>query len=149
MNPFSIREALLAKHAQHVVLIHFPIALFLTGVAFDFIAQVTKRSALAAAAYYNFIVAAISTPVVIATGLLAWHFQLEGQKLKGLLLQHLVLGVASGAMICLVWYIHFRSRRLSEVVLPFYRLPIEFLAVAVVAITGHLGGYLSGVNIPS
>ena len=51
MNPFSIREALLAKHAQHVVLIHFPIALFLAGVAFDFIAQVTKRNALAAAGY--------------------------------------------------------------------------------------------------
>ncbi len=34
MNPFSIREALLAKHAQHVVLIHFPIAMFAAGVAF-------------------------------------------------------------------------------------------------------------------
>jgi hypothetical protein len=33
MNPFDIRSALLAKHAQHVVLIHFPIALFITGVA--------------------------------------------------------------------------------------------------------------------
>ena len=104
MHPFSIREALLAKHAQHVVLIHFPIALFLTGVAFDFIAQLTKRSALAAAAYYNFVVAAISTPVVVATGLLAWQLQLEGQKLKGILLQHLVLGVASSMLICLVWY---------------------------------------------
>jgi len=147
MNPFSIRETLLAKHAQHVVLVHFPIALFLTGVAFDFIAQWTKRSALAAAAYYNFLVAAISTPAVVATGLLAWHFQLEGQKLKGILLQHLVLGVASSAIICLVSCIHFRSRRQSEQGLPFYRLPIEVLAVAVVAITGHLGGYLSGVNI--
>ena len=99
MNPFSIREALLARHAQHVVLIHFPIALFLAGVAFDFVAQVTKRNALAAAAYYTFVVAAISTPAVVATGLLAWHFQLEGQKLKGILLQHLVLGVASSAVI--------------------------------------------------
>ena len=35
MNPWDIRAALLAKHAQHVVLIHFPIALFLAGVAFD------------------------------------------------------------------------------------------------------------------
>jgi uncharacterized membrane protein len=149
MSPFSIRETLLAKHAQHVVLIHFPIALFLTGVAFDFIAQWTKRSALAAAAYYNFLVAAISTPLVVLTGLLAWHFQLEGQKLKGILLQHLVLGVVSTVVICLVWYIHFRSCRRPEQALPFYRLPIEFLAVAVVAITGHLGGFLSGVNTPS
>ena len=149
MHPFDIREALPAKHAQHVVLIHFPIALFMVGVAFDFIAFWTKRRPLAAAAYYNLVIAALSTLPVIATGLLAWHFQLGGQKLKGILLQHLVLGVASSAMICLVWYIHFRSRRLSEQALPFYRLPLEFVAVAIVAVTGHLGGFLSGVNIPS
>ena len=149
MHPFNIREVLLAKHAQHVVLIHFPIAAFMVGVAFDFIAQWTKRRPLADAAYYNMVVAALSTLPVIATGLLAWQFQLEGQKLKGILLEHLVLGITSGTLICLVWYIHFRSRRRSEVDIPVYRLPIEFLAVAVVAITGHLGGYLSGVNIPS
>ena len=32
MNPFDPKAALLAKHAQHVVLVHFPIALFMTGV---------------------------------------------------------------------------------------------------------------------
>ena len=31
-NLFDLRTVLLAKHAQHVVLIHFPIALFITGV---------------------------------------------------------------------------------------------------------------------
>lgn len=149
MHPFEIREALLAKHAQHVVLVHFPIAAFMVGVVFDFIAESTKRRPFAVAAYYNLVVAALSTLPVVATGLLAWQFQLEGQKLKGMLLEHLVLGVASSAMICLVWYIHFRSRRRSEQALPSYCLPIELVAVAVVTITGHLGGYLSGVNIPS
>ena len=147
MHPFSIREALLAKHAQHVVLIHFPIALFLTGVGFDFAAYWTKRSALATAAYYNFIVAAIATVPVVATGLLAWQFELEGQKLKGILLQHLVLGVLSSTMICLVWYVHFRSRRAPEQKLPRYCLAIELVAMGLVALTAHLGGYLSGVNI--
>jgi uncharacterized membrane protein len=146
LKPFSIHETLLARHAQHVVLIHFPIALFLTGVAFDFTAQWTKRGTLAAAAYFNFLVAALSTPLVLITGVLAWQLQLEGQKLEGILLQHLVLGVASSAMICLVWYIHFRSRCQFKQVLPSYCLPLEVLAVAVVAVTGHLGGFLSGVN---
>ena len=50
MNPFDVKNALLAKHAQHVVLIHFPIAAFMVGVAFDFIAQWTKRRSFAAAA---------------------------------------------------------------------------------------------------
>lgn len=149
MNPYSIREALLANHAQHVVLIHFPIALCMAGVAFDFVAHWTKRSALATAAYYNFTVAAIATFPVVATGLLAWQFQLEGQKLKGILLQHLVLGIASSAMICLVWYVHFRSRRRPEQKLPTYCLALELVAMGLVALTAHLGGYLTGVNIPS
>ena len=29
VNPFDLKTTLLAKHAQHVVLIHFPIGLFL------------------------------------------------------------------------------------------------------------------------
>jgi uncharacterized membrane protein len=149
MNPYNIREALLAKHAQHVVLIHFPIALFLVGVAFDFVAYFTKRSALAVAAYYNFAVAAISSLPVIATGLLAWRLQLDGQKLKGILLQHLVLGVTSSGMICLTWYVHFRSRRRSQPAPPRFRLPLELVAAGVIALTAHLGGYLTGVNIPS
>jgi uncharacterized membrane protein len=147
INPFDLKTAVLAKHAQHVVLIHFPIALFITAVGFDLIAQWTKRRGLAQAAYYNLLVAGISTVPVLATGLLAWQFQLEGQKLKGILLLHLVLACVSTAMIWLVWWVHFRARRRSAQ-LPIYRLPVEFLAVAVIALTGHLGGFLSGVNGP-
>jgi uncharacterized membrane protein len=78
VNPFDLKSALLAKHAQHVVLIHFPIALFISAVAFDLIAHLTKRRDVADAAYYNLLVAAISTFPVLATGVLAWQFQLEG-----------------------------------------------------------------------
>ncbi len=147
LNPFDWKAALLARHAQHVVLIHFPIALFITAVLFDLVGQWTRRRGWADAAYYNLLVAAVSTVPVLATGLLAWQFQLEGQKLKGVLLLHLVFGCASGAMIWMVWWIHFRGRR-HGVALPAYRLPIEFLGVILVALTGHLGGFLSGVNGP-
>jgi uncharacterized membrane protein len=148
VNPFDLKTALLAKHAQHVVLIHFPIGLFLAAVAFDLIALWTKRRGLADAAYYNLLAAAISTLPVLATGLLAWQFQLEGQKLKGILLLHLVLACVSSVLICLVWWVHFRARR-RTVFLPSYRFAVEFLAVGIVALTGHLGGFLSGVNLPS
>src|SRR4029077_12604618 len=83
-NPFDLKTVFLAKHAQHVVLIHFPIALFITAVAFDLIAHWTKRRGVADAAYYNLLGAAISTLPVLATGILAWQFQLDGQKLKGI-----------------------------------------------------------------
>jgi hypothetical protein len=91
--------------------------------------------------------AAISTVPVLATGLLAWQFQLEGHRLKGILLLHLVLACVSTVMIWLVWWVHFRARR-RRVLLPSYRLAVELLAVAAVAVTGHLGGFLSGVNGP-
>ena len=147
LNPFDLKSLLLAKHGQHVVLIHFPIALFIAAVGFDLIAQWTKRRGLADAAYYNLFVAAISTLPVFATGILAWQFQLEGQKLKGILLLHLVLACVSSVVIWLVWGVHFRARRRAEA-LPSYRLAVEFLGVALVALTGHLGGFLSGVNGP-
>ena len=146
MHPFDLRSVLFAKHAQHVVLIHFPIALCLVGILFDFIAQWTKKRMLAEVAYYDLLVAAISTVPVVGTGLLAWHWQLEGQRLKGTLLLHLVLGVVASAMIWLVWSLHFRAHRNPEGNLPLYRLPIELAAAAVVSLTAHLGGFLSGVN---
>ena len=147
INPFDLKAAVLAKHAQHVVLIHFPIALFIAAVAFDIMATWTKRRGLADAAYYNLLVAAISTLPVIATGILAWQFQLEGQKLKGVLQLHLIIACVSSVMIGIVWWIHFRARR-EAASLPTYRLPLEFLAIGLVALTGHLGGFLSGVNGP-
>ena len=146
MSPFDPRSLIFAKHAQHVVLVHFPIALCLVSILFDFIAQWRKSHVLAEVAYYNLLVAAISTVPVLATGLLAWHFQLEGQRLKGKLLLHLVLGSVAACLIWVVWSIHFRAHRDPERKLPLYRLPIELGAAAVVALTAHLGGFLSGVN---
>ena len=148
MHPFDIKTVLFAKHAQHVVLIHFPIALFIIGVLFDFLAQWKTQRLLAAAAYYNLLVAAIATIPVVLTGILAWQWELEGQKLKGILLMHLVMGCVSSVLIWVVWLIHRRTRRKQEEVLPGYRLPIEAVAVVIVTLTGHLGGFLSGVNGP-
>ena len=148
MNPFDIKAVLFAKHAQHVVLIHFPIALFIVGVLFDFLTQATKRSVLAAVAYYNLLGAAISAVPVVATGILAWRFQLEGQKLKGVLLMHLLLGWTSMVLIWVAWVLHKRSRGQLSQSIPFLRLGFEVLAVVVVMLTAHLGGFLSGVNGP-
>jgi uncharacterized membrane protein len=149
LRPFDIRTAFLAKHAQHVVLIHFPIALFVMGVVFDLVAHRTKNRAVAAAAYYNLFAAAISTVPVLVTGVLAWQWALEGEKLKGILLWHLVLACASSVLIWIVTWVHFQANRRAGLLLAVYRWPIELLTVVLVVLTGHLGGFLSGVNIPS
>ena len=142
---FDPQTVLLAKHAQHVVLVHFPIGLFLTGVAFDWAARWTRRQSLSEAAYYNLLVAAASTIPVVVTGLLAWQFQLEGQRLKGILLLHLLLGSASGLLIWAVWWLHFRARRRGTAPSSFLWV-LEAFGVLVVGLTGHLGGFLAGVN---
>jgi uncharacterized membrane protein len=146
MHPFDLRQMLMEKHAQHVVLIHFPIALFITGVALDFAAQWTKREALGIAAYTNLLLAAVTALPAVATGLVAWQWALEGHRIRGILRLHMVFGLASAAVICVAWWIHFRARRRPGAVLPTYRLLLEFVGVVLLAITGHLGGFLSGVN---
>ena len=135
---------LVAPGIQHVILVHFPIALFITAVALDLVGQSSKRKGLADAAYYNLLLAAISTIPVLATGILSWQFKFEGEKLQGVLLLHVVLGTISTLIIWMVWWVNRQSRRRSQV-LPTYRLGVEFLAVVIVALTAHVGGLLSGV----
>jgi hypothetical protein len=85
----------------------------------------------------------------VATGLLAWQLQLEGARLKGNLRLHLVLALLSSAAIWLVWWLQFRARRKPELGRRASSLAVEFAAVALIALTGHVGGFLSGVNGPS
>jgi uncharacterized membrane protein len=152
VNPFDPKAALLAKHAQHVVLVHFPVALFLTGVAFDLTARWTKkatrRTTLSAAARLNIFAAAVSVVPTLATGIAAWQWQLGGHKLKGMALLHAGLGSATSFLICLVAWIRFRNRTESGSALPGYYLALEILTTVVVALTAHIGGFLSGVNVP-
>ena len=146
LNPFDPKTVFLAKHAQHIVLIHFPIALFTVAVVFDCLSQCRKNQTLAAAAYLNIVIAAASTLPVVATGMIAWQWALEGQRLKGILLAHLILGCIVSALIWIVFRIHSQARHHEDKPLPTYRLPIEALAVLLVGLTAHLGGILSGVN---
>lgn len=149
MSPFDLKAALLAPHAQHPVLIHFPIALLLSSVAFDWLALWRKSHALAAAARINLIGAACGVPPAVATGLAAWQWQLEGAHLRGTLRLHLVLALCSALMIGVLCWL--RSRRpagggpLSLAGDRAY-LGLGLCAAALVALTAHLGGFLSGVN---
>ena len=146
MHPFDLRSILLAKHAQHVALVHFPIALFLVGFVFDLAAHRTKRLDLATVARHNLILAAICTVPVFGTGLAAWQWALQGASLKGVLLLHLVFASFSSVLIWITGLLHFRSLRKPAVPLPGFRLPIEAVAAILIAITGHLGGFVSGVS---
>ena len=145
VNPLDLRAIFLAKHAQHVVLIHFPIALFVIGVVFDLLSMGKRDSQFANAAYLNLSGAAATVLPAIVTGVLAWQFAFRGARLTGLLLLHFVSASLAGLLIVTSWWTHWRARK-SKRLLPRYRVPIELFGVAVVALTAHLGGFLSGVN---
>ena len=145
MHPFDVKAALLAKHAQHVAIIHLPIALFTVGVAFDLIAAWRPNKALAAAASYNLVTAALLALPAAVSGLLAWQFALRGTRLKGVLLDHLVLGLMSACLLAVVGCLHYSSSSKERSSQPF-RLVLELVGVLLIIVTGHLGGFLSGVN---
>jgi len=62
LNPFDLKAALLAGHAQHPVIIHFPIGLFIASVVFELLAVWRKQPRFATVAYYNLLAAAITNP---------------------------------------------------------------------------------------
>lgn len=148
-SPFDLRSVLLAKHAQHVVLVHFPIALTTAAIAFEWMAAWKpgpRTAALAEAAYWNLTAAAITVTATITTGLLAWQWQLEGAPLRGTLLLHALFGGASGVAILLLWWLRFRQRSQSLSSPGRWYLPLTVVAFLIITVAGHLGGYVSGVN---
>jgi uncharacterized membrane protein len=146
VNPFDLRTVLLAKHAQHVVLIHFPIALFIAGVGLDLLSRGNRESRWASAAYLNISIAAAMVIPTVFTGVLAWQFALEGKRLKGLLLFHIVAASIGAVLVIVSWWVHWRSHKRGTFVLPRLRIPVELFGVAVMGLTAHLGGFLTGVN---
>jgi len=147
MNPFDLRSALLARHAQHVVLIHFPIALFLVAVAFDILAVWANKDAWRQFAYLNLTLAALAVIPTLLTGVAAWQWQLDGQRLKGILLYHLLTASTAALCIWASWWMRFRLRRAANSSSRGrLALVVEVLGAFFIMLAAHLGGFLSGVN---
>ena len=147
VNPFDLKAALLAGHAQHPVIIHFPIGLFIASVVFDLLAVWRKKPILAAVAYYNLLGAALTLPLAIATGLGAWQWQLEGATLKGNLRLHMICAVTSTLLIFFLCWM--RSRlRVKNISPGVSYVAVTLFALMAITLTGHLGGIVSGVEIP-
>ena len=146
-NPFDLKAWLLAPHAQHPVIVHFPIALFIASAVFELLAAWRKQPLFAAVAYYNLVGAAISIPFTIATGLAAWQIQLEGATLKGNLRLHLVFAITTALIILILFWKRFRMRRSGGSPSAAY-FALMALGLLMITVTGHLGGILSGVEAP-
>jgi uncharacterized membrane protein len=113
---------------------------------FDLLAIWRRNPAMAKAAYYNLVAAALTAPVAIASGLTAWQWQLEGARLKGNLLLHLIVALAASRMIWFLcgWRVFQRKfpPRIPGITYIFFALA----TVLLIAVAEHLGGILSGVK---
>ena len=147
LNPFDVKAALLAGHAQHPVIVHFPIALFIASVVFDILAIWRKQPILATVSYFNLIGAGITIPLAIASGLGAWQWQLEGATLKGNLQLHLICALTSAALIVGLCLKRSRVQAKGQPPRASYFVVVA-LALVMITLTGHLGGILSGVETP-
>jgi uncharacterized membrane protein len=147
LNPFDLKAALLAGHAQHPVIVHFPIALFIASVVFDVLAIWRKQPGLATVGYFNLVGATITVPLAVATGLGAWRWQLEGATLKGNLQLHLICALTSAALILVLCWKRSRLRAKGQSPRVSYFLFVA-LGLLTITLTGHLGGILSGVEAP-
>jgi len=146
-NPFDVKAALLQGHAQHPVIVHFPIALFIASAVFDILAIWRKQPVFAAVAYFNLVGAAMTIPLAIATGLGAWRWQLEGARLKGNLQLHLICALTTGAIIFLLCWRRSRLRAKGDSPRAGY-FAVMALGLMIITLTGHIGGILSGVETP-
>ena len=76
-TPSWMVSRILDQH-PHPISVHFPIALCISASLFAFLGMVTSLPHMTEASYYNLIVAALGTPVSIATGLLSWYYNYSG-----------------------------------------------------------------------
>ena len=139
---WAIQTLLFPKHAQHPVVVHFPIALLLIGLFFDFLGAKTKNRSLHDAAYYNIAAAALFAPITVVTGLGAWWFAYGHTALTGNILYHLILGIVSMLIIWGLWGLRRNELREETKTFRIAYIVLGVLALPVIAITGHLGGIL-------
>ena len=146
-NPFSFKSLFFPSHAQHPIIVHFPIALFVFSFFLDIFGIRTGNRNLNAAAYYNLIAAAITGVISVVTGLIAWKFARGGVPLTQdkWLMFHLILGVLTTILIAILWGLRAKTSR-DPMGLPGRTyIILALITMAVISLTGHLGGVVSGI----
>lgn len=133
-------------HLLHPKLIHFPIALFLSAMGLEVLSLVIKKESLHRTALHIYILAALTTPLAVLTGL---------QDAKHIHLNHPILTIhqnfafltmwGSLASLLIFWFIRKNAKVFRSVFLIFALLIVTF-----VSITGYNGGrmvYEYGVGV--
>lgn len=131
-------KSIIPKNFFHPAVVHFPIALFIGGLALDFLGLVFKRKELLLAGYFNIVMAGITSLGGLVTGFGAMYVQKV--PFHGLIFEHMELAISSVVLIGIM--IAMRVHRHEKMHLPtriiYYILAA--LCFVLISYAGHLGG---------
>ena len=123
----------------HPLLVHFPIALFSTGLFFDILAKLLNNEELDHAGFWTMLMALISSPFTIIAGIFA--FMEEGSWLDLYQFQHGILVLISTLLLLVLFWARIKFQldfRYSSLKRNIY-LFLHILAVGILFYGSHLG----------
>ena len=123
----------------HPLLVHFPIALFSTGLFFDILAKLLNNEELDHAGFWTMLMALISSPFTIIAGIFA--FMEEGSWLDIYQFQHGILAFISTLLLLVLFWVRIKFQldfRYSSLKRNIY-LSLHILAVGILFYGAHLG----------
>ena len=123
----------------HPLLVHFPIALFSTGLFFDILAKLLNNEELDHAGFWTMLMALISSPFTIIAGIFA--FMEEGSWLDLYQFQHGILVLISTLLLLVLFWARIKFQldfRYSGLKRNIY-LALHILAVGILFYGAHLG----------
>ena len=128
----------------HPLLVHFPIALFSTGLFFDILSRLLNNEELDHAGFWTMLMALVSTPFTIIAGGIA--FLDEGTVLDLFQFYHGILALISTLILLVLFWARIKFQldfRYSTMKRNIY-LVLHILAVGILFYGAHLGAQTAG-----
>ena len=128
----------------HPLLVHFPIALFSTGLFFDILSKLLNNEELDHAGFWTMLMALISSPFTIIAGIFA--FMEEGSWLDLYQFQHGILVFISTLFLLILFWVRIKFQlelRYSRLKRNIY-IFLHTLAVGILFYGAHLGAKVAG-----
>ncbi|HEY2534895.1 MAG TPA: DUF2231 domain-containing protein [Xanthobacteraceae bacterium] len=141
----------------HPMMVHFPLALTLTGFLCLLFSRLLQHrplhASLAVCGTWNFIIAGITALMTLGTGLIAaWHLQLHGGAQYSVS-RHVIWAVCTSQLVVLLGLWRAFANSIEKTPSPLF-LMLGLIACAGFIVTGYYGGenvyhYAIGVRGPS
>ena len=128
----------------HPLLVHFPIALFSTGLLFDILSRLLNNEELDHAGFWTMFMALVSSPFAIITGIIA--FLAEDSFLQLPQFYHGILALISTMFLLVLFWVRIKFQldlRFSSLKRNLY-LFFHILAVGILFYGAHLGALRAG-----